>query len=178
MAQKRTKRRSVDESEPNFGGFLGGLTQLIEKLGDLAETGKELHELGEIGGGEGVRGVYGFTIKTGIGGEHSGGVRVEPFGNVRKDKSTGQAKVHEVLEPMVDVFEEPSHLLVVAEMPGVGQSDVELDVHDDILTIAAHGKHKKYRKEVLLPHPFQPTQMTHSCRNGILEVRFNKSHEA
>ena len=51
-------------------------------------------------------------------------MKVEPFGNVRKDERTGRATVREVMEPPVDVFEEADHVLVVAEMPGVGAEDV------------------------------------------------------
>ena len=80
-----------------------GLGTLIEKLGDLAERGEELHRLGELSG-KPVHGVVGFTIKTALG--DGNGVKVEPFGNVGKDQRTGKVAVHEVTEPMVDVFEE------------------------------------------------------------------------
>ncbi|MFI5456043.1 MAG: Hsp20/alpha crystallin family protein, partial [Isosphaerales bacterium] len=104
-------------------------------------------------------------------GEQSGGVKVEPFGNVRKDERAGQATVQEVMEPLVDVFEEPDHLLVVAELPGIGPDDVKLELSDDVLIIAAEKKTKKYRKEVLLPASFAPGSMSHTCRNGVLEVK-------
>jgi HSP20 family protein len=77
-----------------LGGFLGGLTNLIEKLGELAETGKDLQELKSFGQPGGIHGVYGFTIRSGLGSEQ-GGVKVEPFGNVRKDEQTGRATVRE-----------------------------------------------------------------------------------
>lgn len=166
---KSGQRRSGDD--PDVGGFLGGLTNLIEKLGELAETGKELHELKEFGREGGVQGVYGFTIRSGLGGDQKPAVKVEPFGNVRKDERTGRASVREVMEPPVDVFEEADHVLVVAEIPGVGPDDVHVELHDDILTIAAERGPKKYRKEVLLPASFPPEAMNTTCRNGILEVK-------
>ena len=154
-----------------LGGFLGGLTNLIEKLGELAETGQELEEVKEFGREGGIHGVYGFTIRSGLGGDRSPGVKVEPFGNVRKDERTGKATVREVMEPPVDVFEESDHVLVVAEMPGVGPDDVHVEIRDDILTIAAERGPKKYRKEVLLPSSFPAEAMTTTCRNGMLEVK-------
>jgi HSP20 family protein len=99
---------------------------------------------------------------------------VQPFGNVRKDKETGKAVVSEVREPMVDVFDEPEHVLVVAEMPGVDQECLTLDLHDDVLTIDAGRGEKRYHKEVLLPASFTEDRMTHTCRNGVLEVKFQK----
>lgn len=166
----RSKPRPKDQGDA--GGLLGGLSQFIERLGDLAEKGKELREAVEFqSGGKTVQGVYGFTIKTGLGAGEEGKVKVEPFGNVRADAKTGKAVVHEVLEPMVDIFEEPEHVLVVAEMPGVGDEDIRLDLRDDVLTIdAAHGT-KRYHKEVLLPVSLKAERMTRSCHNGILEVK-------
>jgi len=170
MAKSKTKT-TRESSDVELGGFLGGLTNLIEKLGDLAEKGKELQETKQFGDPGGIQGVYGFTIRTGLGGEKGGGVKVEPFGNVRKDERTGRATVQEVMEPLVDVFEESDHVLVVAELPGVSDENVQVELRDDILTIAAARGAKKYRKEVLLPASFEEKSMSRTCRNGILEVK-------
>ena len=173
MPKTTRKRHETEEDRDVGGGFLNGLTNLIEKLGELAEKGKELHEIKEFGTDE-LKGVYGFTIRTNLGtADGSKGVKVEPFGNVRPDK-TGRATVHEVIEPPVDVFEEPEYVLVVAELPGVGEEDLAIEVHDDILTIKAQRGKKKYQKEILLPAAFKPEQMSHNCRNGMLEIRFQR----
>lgn len=152
-----------------LGGILKGLGSLVEKLGELAETGRELSKTGEIlGTGKDVKGIYGFTVKVGLGGE---GVKVEPFGNIRRDAESGRSVVQEIREPAVDVFEEPDHVLVVAELPGIDAGDVRLEVKDDLLTIVAEKGEKKYRKEVLLPGSFPREKMQVSCANGVLEVR-------
>ena len=172
---KTTKKNQPARGEVDLGGgFLNGLTNLIEKLGELAEKGEELQGLKEFGKDE-LKGVCGFTIRTGIRGSEGGkGLKVEPFGNVRPDEKTGRATVHEVIEPPVDVFEEPDHVSVVVELPGVGPDDLSIEVDDDILNIRAERNKKKYQKEVLLPAAFKPEQMTHTCRNGILEIRFQR----
>jgi len=167
------KKRAKEEGFVSVGGLLGGLNKLLENLSELAEKGEELRKTGEILGPEGkVKGVYGFNIKVGIGEEK--GVRVEPFGNVHTDELSGKVTVDEVREPMVDLFDEEEYVLIVAEMPGVSDEDIKLEVKDDILTIAAQRGEKKYRKEVLLPKTFAAEKMTHTCRNGVLEVRFAK----
>ena len=171
MAGKKGKN-VTRESESGFGaglsGFMKGLGDLVEKLGDLAETGEELSKSGEFRGKEGVKGVYGFTVKVGSGDK---GVKVEPFGNVRTDKTTGQAEVQEIREPMVDIFEEKGFVLVIAEMPGIGSKDVKIDLRDDVLAISAARGDKKYKKEILLPGNFSPEKMTVSCNNGVVEVK-------
>ncbi|MFO8013183.1 MAG: Hsp20/alpha crystallin family protein [Phycisphaerae bacterium] len=154
------------------GGFLGGLADLVQKLGRLAETGRELRKEGEIRDPEGnVRGIFGYNVRVGIGGED---VHVEPFGNVGKDQETGEAVVHEVREPMVDVFEEEDHVLVVAEVPGVSEGDLHVDLADDILILTAEAGETKYRKEVLLPQAFEPHNLSYTCRNGVLKIKLLK----
>ena len=166
-----TKRKPETGLDVGLGGILKGLGGLVEKLGELAEAGGELSKSGEIHGlgpDREAKGVYGFTVKVGLGGE---GVKVEPFGNIRRDEESGRPVVQEVTEPAADVFEESDHTLVVAEMPGIGVEDVRLEVTDDLLTITAERGKKKYRKEVLLPGSFPREKMQVSCTNGVLEIR-------
>ncbi len=164
MAGKRGKNVDL-----GVGGLFKGLADLVERLGELAETGEELKRTGEIrGGGKEVKGVYGFSVKVGLGDE---GVKVEPFGNIARDEQTDEAVVRETREPIVDVFEESDHILVVAEMPGIGPDDLRIEVKDDILTLSAEKGTKRYRKEILLPRAVQLDKTTISCNNGIVEVK-------
>ncbi len=169
------KKKSADKNPPageagaSFGGLLSGLSGLVEKLSELAGTGAELRRSGEIrGAGQEVKGIYGFTVKTGLGGQAA---KVEPFGNLRTDQATGQAVVEEIREPVVDLFEEPDHLLIVAELPGISAGAVRLEVKDDVLTITAAKGDKKYRKEVLLPGSYPREKMRLACNNGVLEIK-------
>jgi HSP20 family protein len=171
MSRKSSGKSRDDSSGAGLGGFLGGLTELIEKLGELAQTGKELSgkgDLSDFGSGKQLKGVYGFNVKVGLGKDE---VKVEPFGNIKRDAQTGQTVVQEVREPMVDLFEEKDHLLIVVEMPGIGSEDVQLDAKDDVLTISAQRGDKKYRKEVLLPRVLPRDKMEVSCNNGMLEIK-------
>jgi HSP20 family protein len=175
MTRQKATKDAEEKGTAGLGGILDGLGTMLEKLGELAEKGEELRKSGTFGSTDGkVKGVYGFNIRTGLGGE---GVTVEPFGNVRKDEKTGQTVVDEVREPMVDLFDEQDCVLVVAEMPGIASDDVKLDLQDDILTIAAERGDKKYRREVLLPATFAAERMSWKCHNGVVEVRFAKQAE-
>ena len=164
-----TKKRDAGNG---VEGILGGLGNLLEKLTELADKGEELKRSGQFdvktGGDRDMKGVFGFSVKVGLGDDQP---RVEPFGNIRRDEETGESVVREVAEPMVDVFEEADHLQVVAEMPGIGKKDVQLDLKDDVLTIHAEHGGKKYHKEVLLPRTCEAEGMAYTCRNGILEIK-------
>ena len=152
-----------------FEGILGGLTDLVEKLGELAEKGEKLSKTGDIQfKDKDLKGVYGFSVNVGLGGK---GTKVEPFGNIRKDEQTGEPVVQEIREPMADVFEEEDHILVVAELPGISVEDVRIEIKDDLLTIYAEKGDKKYRKEVLLPKSYPRDKMEITCNNGILEIK-------
>ena len=154
---------------------LGGLFKGIEKLVDLAaqvkEAGGEIKKEGEIDLShlkEGMKGVFGFSIKTATGGK----TVVEPFGNVKKTPKG--PTVEEVREPITDVFDEKEEIVVMAEMPGISEGDIKLDLKEDILDISAQSGDRKYHKEVLLPSKVKPETMSSSYKNGVLEVRMKK----
>ena len=169
MTKKHNEKTSEGGFELGLGGMLKGFGDLVEKLGDLAKTGEQLSQTGEIHGpGKEVKGIYGFTVKVGLGDDRP---RVEPFGNIRQDRESGRTVVQEVREPVVDVFEEEDHVLVLAEMPGVSAEDVKITVEDDLLTISAERGDKKYRKEVLLPASTTREKTHVTCNNGVVEIR-------
>ena len=169
--EKRREKDTCGGLEGGIGGILRGLGDLVEKLADLEHQG-EVSKTGTIrGSGEQVRGIYGFTVKVGLGDQ---GPRIEPFGNIRRDASSGRTEVQEVREPMVDVFDEEEHLLVLAELPGTSKEDVKIELEGDVLTIAAERGDKKYWKEVLLPRSVPKEKMQVNCNNGVLEIRWAK----
>lgn len=72
-------------------------------------------------------------------------------------------------EPPVDVFDEETHLKVVAELPGIEEEDVEIDLHGARLVISTSTSAHKYRKEIVLPCTPQG-KVERLYRNGILEL--------
>src|ERR1022692_446560 len=94
MIKKRNEKTSDGGFELGLGGILKGFGDLVEKLGELAKTGEELSQTGELHGPDKeVKGIYGFTVKVGLGDDRP---RVEPFGNIRKDRQSGRTVVQEV----------------------------------------------------------------------------------
>jgi HSP20 family protein len=78
-------------------------------------------------------------------------------------------------EPMVDVFEDEDFVNVMAELPGVEESKVKLEVENDLLTIRSDTSARKYYKEVKLPTSVKKHPAESKFRNGILEIKLVKA---
>ena len=170
-----TKEKKKKEEEMGFDFSIGGLFKGIEKLVDLAadlkEAGGEIKQEGEIDLShlkKGMKGVFGFSVKTAVGGKPI----VEPFGNIKKTPKG--PKVDEEREPITDVFNEKEEIVVMAEMPGISEEGISVDLKGDILEIKAVGKDRKYHKEVLLPAKVKLETLKSSYKNGILEIKIKK----
>lgn len=74
----------------------------------------------------------------------------------------------------MDVFDEGECLMVIAELPGVAEDDIHLEVKDDILDLSAEAKKTKYSKEILLLSSVDAESMESSYKNGILEIELRK----
>ena len=115
-----------------------------------------------------MKGVYGFTVKNAGGGSP----KVESFGNIKKTPEG--PKVDEEQEPITDIFDEKDEIVIIAEMPGIEENDLKIDLKEDILEISAVSKNRTYRKELLLPVKAVSENLTHKFKNGILEIRIKK----
>lgn len=173
--EPRQGREAKVEFDFGLGGLFGGLFKGIEKLVDLAEraekAGGELRKEGEIRGGSKerpLRGIYGFTVRTDLG---RGKSRIETFGNIKKTKQG--PRVMETREPLVDVFDEGDEIRVIAELPGIQETDIKLGLKGDILNLETSGE-RKYAKEILLPAKVDFESRKTNFKNGIMEVRFKK----
>ena len=167
------ERKSGVEGNFGLGGLFKGLGDLMEAASKLAEKGEEISKSGEIDfsslnkikGLQDLKGVYGVRIRTMADGKPS----VQPFGNIKK--SSKGPRVEEVREPIIDIFDESDHINVVAEMPGIDEKDVQIEIAGDILNISAEGKNRKYQKEVLLSREATGEDMTWAYKNGMLEIK-------
>ncbi|MCX6306108.1 MAG: Hsp20/alpha crystallin family protein [Bacteroidetes bacterium] len=168
--KKKEKKDEADFDLFGLGGLFKGIEKLVDLAGKLDESGGIKKE-GEINFDhikKGMKGVYGFTINTAGGGSP----RVETFGNIKKTPEG--PKVDEEREPITDVFNEKNELVIIAEMPGIEESDIHIDLKEDILEISAVSKSRSYRKELLLPEKADRKNLRHKFTNGILEIRIKK----
>jgi HSP20 family protein len=192
MSKKNTKEEDkkpeIDlefSTKGLFGGFLKGLGSLIDLADKVSKESGEIKKQGEFGikGQKDLSGVYGFSIKTMTG---PGGIArpiVRPFGDIskfkdafiKKEKTSKSPIVTETREPVIDIFDEKEFIRVIAELPGVNNSEINCEVFgDDIVEIRTTGK-QKYYKEILLESKIEPKSLEKNYVNGVLEIKVKKT---
>lgn len=202
---RKSDGNPFDAARENLNTMRGRIEEILRRLGQLAE-GKDWAQEGELGSPEGdpedngVRGVYGFSVRIGTGGAgRRPDIRVEPFGTVRpspggreaaasKGSATGKTSptdkgsaekrvpVREVREPLVDVIdEEAAGIVVIAELPGVAIEQLEWELGGDVLTLHAEAAGRTYHKEVLLPAACTREGARLGGTNGVIELRLRRA---
>lgn len=174
LRMKGTGEKNAMGVEVSLGGVFKGIGSLLDLVAKMAEEGKEEYVgSGEVEGLAGkLKGVYGLSLRMGLGGRPV----IEQFGNIQETE-TGPV-VAETREPLVDVLDEGERVVVVAELPGVGEEDIHVTVQGDILEVAAATRDRQYHREILLPAAVNPESLECSYRNGVLEIRLAKAERA
>ena len=115
---------------------------------------------------------YGYTMTTGPDDRPV----INEYGNVKPDMLPTQEKREPLIDTLVD--EKEKTLKVVAEMPGVEKSDVDVVVGvDRVIHIDAERGEKKYHVKVPIKHKVDPEPPKATYKNGILELVFKLEDE-
>jgi HSP20 family protein len=96
--------------------------------------------------------------------------------------------------PSLDVFEEKDGFVVKAELPGLTEKEVEIELDGRLLTIRGEKKWEEEKKErdyhrierrygafhrqITLPESIDTSRPAAEMRNGVLSIRFPKRPEA
>ncbi len=96
--------------------------------------------------------------------------------------------------PALDVFDDKDNLVVTAELPGLKKDEINLSLHDGVLTISGERKHEpeareggtfrseryfgKFQRSVTLPSTVDANKVNASYKDGILTVELPKAEEA
>jgi HSP20 family protein len=179
MSAKKSRHNNKDErnveidfgkGKISFGGLFQGIENIMDLVSRMEEEGKgELNREEEFTSPSGkVKAVYGLSVKTGLGGRPT----IESFGNVRK--TAKGPVVEEERQPLVDIFDEKDHVLIIVELPGIEEEHISAKIKGDILTLSAANGDRKYYKEVVLPGDVDPDTLKSKYKNGVLEIRIGK----
>lgn len=169
-----------DDEGFGFGDEFERMREEMEEVMERMTRGMpqdRLRRLSEMRGPQ----VYGFSVRVGQDGKpvvtEFGNVKREPAGEVigsgedDAGEAMGEAEAKHEREPLVDVFRDKKGVNVIAEMPGVGEKEVQLNVNGKELEIRADGARKYYRR-VELPEDVSGKKMQRKYKNGVLELAF------
>ena len=74
----------------------------------------------------------------------------------------------------IDIHEYDEEVLVIADIPGVDKSAIDLQCDGRTLAISASGENRRYEERVRLPSLVDETTATARYNNGILEVTLER----
>lgn len=116
--------------------------------------------------------VYGFSMKVGP----DGVPHIEEFGNTA-EREYSRDGLEGGREPLTDVIKEDKEVTVIAELPGIEKSDIDLTTRKESLTIKVDTDKRKYFKKLPLPAEVDTDSAKASYKNGILEVRMKRKEQ-
>ncbi len=103
----------------------------------------------------------------------------------------GEAGMSGLLAPQMDVSETENEVRVTAELPGVNEQDIQVDLNDDLLTIRGEKKLERkeekenfhfversygtFQRSLQLPFPTDPGKVEARFENGVLTVTLPKA---
>jgi len=96
--------------------------------------------------------------------------------------------------PAVDLYEDKENVLVKAELPGMKKEEIEISLHEGVLTISGERKQEqkfkdaemhrterfigRFQRTISLPSPVQADKVNAAYKDGILTVTLPKTEEA
>ncbi|HET6407244.1 MAG TPA: Hsp20/alpha crystallin family protein [Chthoniobacteraceae bacterium] len=96
--------------------------------------------------------------------------------------------------PALDVYDEKDNFVVKAELPGLKKEDIDINLHDGVLTISGERKHERGKKEgetfrserffgrfqrsVTLPAVVNASNVKATYKDGVLTIDLPKAEEA
>jgi HSP20 family protein len=78
----------------------------------------------------------------------------------------------------VDVHEYDDRITVIADMPGVEKSDIDVTCDGRTLSIRASGASASYAERVRLPAPVDEQSASATYNNGVLEVQLERADDS
>jgi HSP20 family protein len=112
--------------------------------------------------------VFGFSVSIGP----DGRPQVHKFGSLQSPLQGAQ--VNKENEPLLDVLDCKKEIIVTAELPGVDNKDIKLDVSESTLKISVDTPERSFYKNLSLPAKVRADSMQTSYKNGVLEVHLKK----
>lgn len=94
---------------------------------------------------------------------------------ITRKKDTAMTKEEpQAAIPPLDVWENDTEFLLVADVPGVAQGGAEVTMEKDRLVVQASGAARNYRRELIVPPSIDAEKVTAQMKAGVLTVHLPK----
>jgi HSP20 family protein len=77
--------------------------------------------------------------------------------------------------PRVDVFENKDEILLVADLPGVGEDGLSIDVDEERISLVGKRGAYDYRRSFLLPDGIDRDKIAAELKQGVLTLHLPKA---
>lgn len=106
---------------------------------------------------------------------------------------TRQAQLFSGWTPVLDLYQDNDNVVATVELPGMRKEDIDISLHDGVLTIAGERQTSlgegenaerterfsgKFRRSITLPSRVDAGKVSASYKDGILTVTLPKAEEA
>jgi HSP20 family protein len=107
--------------------------------------------------------------------------------------AAGNGEIMRSWIPAMDLVEEGNHLVLRADVPGIDEDDIKVELEDNVLTISGergsdHEEHEegyrrlerafgRFSRSLALPEPIEPDRIEARLEQGVLELRIPKPEE-
>ena len=97
--------------------------------------------------------------------------------------------------PAMDVYDDKDAFVVTCELPGLKKEEIDIALHDGVLTVSGERKHErdlkqsgdafrseryfgKFQRSITLPAQVDSRKVKATYKDGVLEIELPKSEEA
>ncbi|HEY7419935.1 MAG TPA: Hsp20/alpha crystallin family protein [Ktedonobacteraceae bacterium] len=170
------KKQSVEKASEIFSNRSHSFSDLFRSLGNLIDFVASMDDdkneerySKKISDPSGrFKAAFELSVKTGLNNRSD----IETVD--RRIMPTQETIIEEETRPIVDVFDEGTYILIIAELPGVEEKDIHIEVHGDIVVLSTANRQRRYFKEVILPGDVDESTMHSKYNNGVLEIKMSR----
>jgi HSP20 family protein len=185
MGQAKGKRRKEDnpqnqQEKPSEGpveGVLRGLGEIIPSFGELVkglEKSEAFQERLEAANAEVERRMGKSPPLTRAGGTRRSIIPARTNLKVSRTTLGEESPVPASQKDVIaDMFDEGDNLVIIAELPGIDEKDIEIEVKGDRLVLFARSQGRQYHKDIVLPCTVKEKPSL-TYKNGILRISLEK----
>lgn len=114
-------------------------------------------------------------------------------GNTSVAEASRSAAEPQVFIPAADIYEKPESVLIRCDLPGVRDEDVEITLHNKVLSVSANQRPQlreghtaisseyltgRYQRTFNLNRDLDDAEIKARLRNGVLEIELPKARES